>query len=964
MANVIILLHLDSISKFPFSELLRKIYNADEARHWRHPDEGIDNQTKGEFNSWVTRTKEADNQAEAKMQADTSFVADKAAEKRNPNMTEDETQRHVCSRCDAKRSQEEVKQKQIEQQTIASNAHTRKSFENSDIEEDVADVQSKGYDQYKQSNNQVLSAGQLKQTKSFNRQHDWPNSGATSLDNARSYNQQQPGWFSKTRGFNNSPIGHADVDKVIDVDKTARNTNFNSFGRHGGANNRGISDGKLTQTRSFDSHNSWQKSNAVHSNNIDSRRSYDHYKYDQFTENTENEKGYKAQASDQDGQTSNFGPYINKRHVGLDEITRDFRGQNGWQKSDMRALDNTNTRSYDGQNEWHISKARASSQTDAARSHGQHEPGWSSENSNKARSVEGQSNWQKSDTRASDNINTRSFDGQNDWYKSETRTSSQTDAARSYEHQGPGWSSENSDKARSFEGQSSWQKTDTRASGNINTRSFDGQNEWHKSEGRTSSQTDAARSYGHHEPGWSSENSDKARSFEGQNGWQKSETEASDKIDAADTYTSRQTQWSSGHWKQGQGYDTRATDSVDTAHMKADDRKLADVRSSQGTQDKSFDGHNKWQNLDSRASDHVDTIRSYDSHHQPGWSSDKARGYDDRAFHHDYVNDADMTVAERSNRYGPYVQSKDRAQPTRSFDDQNEWHKSESRTADHVDAGRSYSHHDPGWSSGKARSFEGQHSWEKSGRMAAGNVETVRTFNQYHPGQSMDHYNGHYQQGWDYNNRDAKQIEMSSDSEGQLVRSDGYYGGWNQNDRRAAEEKELIHATSSTNKAVDSIDGMTNEANEDRSQHYHGEMNMISPTGSGHQPHLEWDADVQKYPGGDTHLQGQWQVHDSDMNSPGAHGNWGVSIHKDQQGNVAAAGTWNAETSSHGSGGMGQSDHGQNGRNPGQSGPQSNMSASSDIGQQNTDGAKTTDKTKTAARVEGQWQRKRRYQDM
>ena len=309
-----------------------------------------------------------------------------------------------------------------------------------------------------------------------------------------------------------------------------------------------------------------------------------------------------------------------------------------------------------------------------------------------------------------------------------------------------------------------------------------------------------------------------------------------------------------------------------------------------------------------------------------------------------------MNVAEQSNRYGPYVQSNDHAQPTRSFDGQNESHKSESRTADRVDGARSYSHQDPGWSSAKARSFEGQYGWEKSGRMTAGNTETVRSFNQCYPGRSMDHYNGRYRPGWDYNNRDAKQVEVSSDSERQLVRTDGHHVGWKQNDRRVDEEKELIHATSSVNKAIDSIGRMTNEANEDRSQHYHGEINMISPTGSGHQPHFEWNSDVQKYPGGDTHLQGQWQAHDSDMNSPGAHGNWRVSIHKDQQGNVAASGTWNAETTSHGSDGMGQNDLGQN---PGQSGQQSNMSASSSRVRQNTDGAKTTDKMKTAARVEG-----------
>ena len=191
---------MDSISKFPFAELLRKIYNADEGRRWKHPDEGIDIQTKGEFHSSVTRTKEADNQAEAAvMQADTSFAPDKAAEKRNPKLTEDTTQRNGCSRCNGKRSQEEAKQQQIKQQTIASNAHARKLFENNDIEECAADVQSKGYDQYTELNNQAYSAGQLKQTKSFDRQHGCSKSGARSLDNVHSYNQQQSEWFSKTR---------------------------------------------------------------------------------------------------------------------------------------------------------------------------------------------------------------------------------------------------------------------------------------------------------------------------------------------------------------------------------------------------------------------------------------------------------------------------------------------------------------------------------------------------------------------------------------------------------------------------------------------------------------------------------------------------------------------------------------------------------------------------------------------
>ena len=877
------------------------INNSQETRHLKHPDHSMDIKTKGEIHPWLIRTKEADNQAGAVMYTDTSFSADKAAEKRNPKVIGDETQNHMCNRCDAKRSQDEVKQQQVEQQTIAFNAQTRKSFGNSDIGEGAADVQSKGSDQYTQSNNQACSEGKLKQTKSFEGQHGWPKSGARSLDDVRSDNQHQPGQFSKTREFHNSQTGHAGVDKVTDVDKTARNTNFNSFGQNGGANHQGISDGILTQSRSFHGQHGWPKSNTVNANHIDFRSSY---KSDQLAGNSEHGKGYKARVPDQvatscaneidlnsrEGKNSNFGPYVNKCHGGSNELMRSSQGQNGWQRADMRASDSIKTRPYDGQNEWHKSEGITSSQTDAARHYGQHEPGWSSENS---------------------------------------------------------------DKARPHGGQSSWQESDMRASVNINTRSFDGLNEWHKSETRTSSQNDDARSYDHHKPGWSSQNSGKARSSQGQNSWQKSDTKASAKRDTADTYASHQAQWPSGHWKQGQGFDTQATDHVDTAHMKADDGKVAGIRSRQAMQEKLFNGHNKWQNLDSRVSDRVDTIHSYDSHHQPGWSSDKARGYDDPAFHHDYVNDADLNVAERSNRYGPYVQSKDRAQPTRSFDGQNEWHKSESRTADHVDAGRSYSHQDPGWSSGKARSFEWRHGWEKSGRIAAGSVDTARSFNQYHPGHSMEHYNGRYQSGWDCNNRYAKQLEVSSDSERQLVWSDGHDGGWNQNGRRAAEEKDLTHAASSATKATENIDGMANEVNEDRSEHNHGEMDMVPPTGSGRQPHLEWGADVQKYPGGDTHPQGQWQAHSSDMTIPEAHGNGRVSIHKNQ-GNVAASGIWNAETTSHGSGGMGQSDQGQNGRNPGQNGQQSSMSALSDGGQQNIDGAKTTDKMKTAARVEGQ----------
>ena len=303
--------------------------------------------------------------------------------------------------------------------------------------------------------------------------------------------------------------------------------------------------------------------------------------------------------------------------------------------------------------------------------------------------------------------------------------------------------------------------------------------------------------------------------------------------------------------------------------MKTDDGKVADVRSRQGTRDKSFDGHNKWHNLDSRASDHVHTTSSYDSHHQPGWPSDRAKGYDNLASDHDYVNDADMNVAELSNRYGPYVQSKDRTRPTRSFDGHNEWHKSDSRTADHVDAARSYSHQETGWSSGKTRSIEGEHGLEEWGRKATGNIDSVQSLNQYHPGRSMGRYNAHFQPGLDHDNRDRKQVEVSSDSERQLVRSNGHHEGWNQNDRRAAEEKEHIRAASSATKAMGSIRSITNEANEDRSHHYHGEM-------------------------------------------------------------------------------------GQNGRNQGESGRQGKLSASGSGIQQNADGAKTTEKTKTATRVEGQ----------
>ena len=300
--------------------------------------------------------------------------------------------------------------------------------------------------------------------------------------------------------------------------------------------------------------------------------------------------------------------------------------------------------------------------------------------------------------------------------------------------------------------------------------------------------------------------------------------------------------------------------------MKADDENLPGVRSSQGTPGKSFDGHNKWRNVDSRASDHVDSLHPFDSLHQPGRPSE-VRGYDNQAFDHGYIKEADMNVGVRSNKYGPHVQSNKRTQPTRSFDGQNEWHNTGARTADHIDTINSPDHQDQGLS-GKARSFEGEHGFEKSGRMDPGNVDNVRSFNQNHPGRSMEnldssHNSDRHQSGWDHDNQDGKQVELSSDLKRKVARSDGHRGEWNQNDRRAAKEDKLIRAVSSTsnkleNQAMDSIGDIAKKASGDQSQHYDGEMNMVSATGSGSQPNLERAADIQKYPGGDAHLQGQW----------------------------------------------------------------------------------------------------------
>ena len=201
------------------------------------------------------------------------------------------------------------------------------------------------------------------------------------------------------------------------------------------------------------------------------------------------------------------------------------------------------------------------------------------------------------------------------------------------------------------------------------------------------------------------------------------------------------------------------------------------------------------------------------------------------------------------------------------------------------------------------------------------------------------HNSGRHQSGWDHDNQDGKQVEVSSDLKQKVARSDGHQGEWNQNDRTAKEDK-LIRAVSSAsnkleNQATDSIGDIAKKTSEDQSQHYDAATNMVSATGSGSQPNLERVAAIQKYPGGDTHLQGHWQANDNNINSHGAHGNWRVSIHKDQQSNIAASGTWNAEDASHGSDGMEQSDQGQNGRNRGQNGQQGNMSASGNGVQQN-----------------------------
>ena len=759
-------------------------------RHWRHPGDHANLQTKYEPHSWTTKTNEANHQADVMVQAHPYFAADcldKAVEKRNPEIAEVETQHHVCTRCDAKRSHDEVKQHQTEQQIISSKARTRKSFQKSDRENIEAEAQSKEFDQYTQLNNRAHSQEQWKQTKSFDNQHGWQQLDTMSLNDARSYNQQHPGWFPETREYYNSPTELADAAKVIDDDKIARNTNFNHFGHHGG-NDHAISGGKLTQSRSLDSQNGWPMSGTANSDHVDSRRSHDHYQSNEFTGNTENGKGYKGQSSDQmttsrvnnidmktrDGKTNGFSPYVHKRHMDSFEMRRPFQGQNGWQISDMSGSDDSGMGSVGGQNEWYKSEARTLSQIDAARSYGQH--------------------------------------------KQE-------------------WSSKNSDKARPFEGQSGWQKSDTRVSDNINTRSFGGLNEWHKSETRTSRQTDAARSNGHPEPRLSSETSGKARSVQWQNGWLKSDRKASDKI-------------SLGRWKKGPGYDIRPSDHIDAASMNTNDEKVSDVRSIQGTLDKSFDGHSKWRNVYSMASDHVDNLRLLDSNHQPEWTSDTIRGYENQAH---------------------------------------------SNTA---------------------------------------------------------HYNGHYQPGWGHNNLEMKQVDISFDSERRLIRSDGHQGEWNQDDKRAAEENELIRATSSANntfenQATDNLGHVANKANEDQSQPYHGEINVVSPSGSGHQPHPKWDTDVQKYLAGNTHLQRQWQAHNSNMNSSKAHGNWEIGIHKDHQSNVAAPGTWKSEATSHVAGGKEQSDQGQNGRNPGYNGQQDDMSASGSGVQQNADDAKSTDEMKT-----------------
>ena len=110
-------------------------------------------QTNYEPHSWTTRTNETNHQTDVMMQAHPNFAADylnKAVEKRNAENAEVEMQRHVCTRCDAKRNHEEVKQHQTEQQIISSKARTRKSFQKSDRENIGAEAQPKDIDQYTQ----------------------------------------------------------------------------------------------------------------------------------------------------------------------------------------------------------------------------------------------------------------------------------------------------------------------------------------------------------------------------------------------------------------------------------------------------------------------------------------------------------------------------------------------------------------------------------------------------------------------------------------------------------------------------------------------------------------------------------------------------------------------------------------------------------------------------------------------
>ena len=200
---------------YPFSALLRTIYNADEARHWRHPDNHMDLQPKDEPKSWKTRTMEGKKQPDAVMQANTNFSQDKVDKtfQGGHNNAEMETTSRI-NNVDMKTRDGQIKsfKPYIHKRHTGSFELTR-PFQ--------------GQNSWQKSDTRASDTIGMR---SFDGENDWHKSEArifNQIDALHSYDNHEPGW-SSDNSLKATPFQGQSAWQITDT-KASDNTNTRSF---------------------------------------------------------------------------------------------------------------------------------------------------------------------------------------------------------------------------------------------------------------------------------------------------------------------------------------------------------------------------------------------------------------------------------------------------------------------------------------------------------------------------------------------------------------------------------------------------------------------------------------------------------------------------------------------------------------------------------------------------------------